>query len=154
MEEMLTYFLNADHWQWWALAMVLFIAEMLFPVFFLLWPGIAAVIVGFVVYITDGMEGEYQLILFAVLSVVITVVGRYLWAPSKTTSDEPTLNEKGMGFAGRKLTLKNDLLDGQGRIDIDDTGWLARSESGETLNAGTRVEIVGLDGTTIIVKAI
>ena len=134
--------------------MLLFIAEMLFPVFFLLWPGLAALVVGFTVYFFDGMGWEYQLILFAVLSVAITVGGRHFWAPSKTESDEPTLNEKGKGFTGRKVTLKDDLPDGRGRIQLDDTGWLARSEDGETLTAGTRVEIIALDGTTIIVKKI
>lgn len=154
MDEILTYFLINDHWQWWALAMVLFIAEMIFPVFFLLWPGLAALVVGFAVYFFDGMGWEYQLILFAVLSVAITVAGRHFWAPSKTESDEPTLNEKGKGFVGRKVTLKDDLPHGEGRIHLDDSGWRARSEDGETLSAGTRVEIMALDGTTVIVKKI
>ena len=63
-------------WWWITLGVVLIGLEMTTMSFFLIWPGIAAVVIAILLWIAPGMSGEAQVALFAVLSVAFTWVGR------------------------------------------------------------------------------
>lgn len=154
MDEFITYIWDATHWQWWAVATVLLASEVLLPTFFLLWPGLAAIITGMVVYLSPDMDWRYQIIFFTVVAVVTTLLGRRYFSPNSTPTDTPDLNERDVSLKGRKMTLKTDMVDGRGRVDLDDGSWIAVYQEGETLKKGSRVEIVGVDGASILVKPI
>lgn len=150
----MTYFWDATHWQWWAIAMVLFGAEVLLPTFFLLWPGAAALVVGALVYFFPEMSWALQIIIFTVLSVIATVLGRRYFANTKTETDKPNLNQGGKDFIGRKVTLDQDIKDGLGRVSIGDTTWSVRLEGDASLAKGNKVEVVAVDGATLVVRAV
>ena len=61
---------NLEFWHWWVLAAVLIALEVLAPSTVLLWPGIAAAIVGVVLLISPDVGWQGQVLLFAVLAVV------------------------------------------------------------------------------------
>ncbi len=83
MDDLITYFWDATHWQWWTIAMILFAAEVLLPTFYLLWPAAAALVVGALVFFIPEMAWQLQIVIFTVLSVVSMVVGRRYFAPTK-----------------------------------------------------------------------
>ena len=58
------------YWHWWILAGMLLILELTSPVFILLWLGIFAAAVGFLVLVFPSIPVAAQLALFGVLSVV------------------------------------------------------------------------------------
>ena len=66
-------------------------------------------------------------------------------------NDHPTLNRRGMNYVGRHFTLDAPLVDGVGKLQVDDGNW---KTSGEDLPAGARVRVVGVDGTMLKVVAV
>lgn len=154
MDELVTYFWDSTHWQWWAITMVLFAAEILLPSFFLLWPAAAALIVGILVFFFPDMAWQLQIVIFTVLSIIAMVIGRKYFAFKKTDTDKPNLNQRGKDFIGRKITLDQDIHDGSGRLSMGDTSWLVRVKDGSSPVKGARVEVVDVDGSTLVVKVI
>lgn len=137
------------HWHWWILAAVLIILEVFAPGAFFLWLGLAAVAVGGVVYLSPDMSWEYQLLLFSVLSVISIVIWRKYFRITSTDTDQPHLNRRGEQYVGRVFTLEEPIVDGVGKIRVDDSTWKVH---GEDCPAGTRIEVTGVDGTILRVE--
>ncbi|HHO68385.1 MAG TPA: NfeD family protein, partial [Gammaproteobacteria bacterium] len=111
------------HWHWWILGVALLILEVFAPGAFFLWLGIAAGVVGLVVYLLPELAWEYQLLLFSILSVISIVVWRRFFRLRAEDTDQPTLNRRGEQYIGRVFTLETPLVNGMGKIRIDDTTW-------------------------------
>ncbi len=138
-------------WSWWVSGMVLLAAELAAPGFFLVWIGIAAIVVGAVsLLFWDSAFWVWQLqaILFAVLAVAATLVGRKL-TREHGTSDEPFLNQRGASLVGRTATLAEPIQEGRGRIRLDDTQWQVM---GPDLPIGARVKVVSSNGRDLTVE--
>lgn len=131
-----------DFWHWWILGVVLVIVEILAPSFFALWMGIAAFMTGMLLLLMPDMAWQYQLFVFAVLSVLSIVVWHQYYFKRPIESDEPYLNRRGAQYIGRIVTLKTPIVDGVGKINLDDTTWKVNGPDCET---GTKVVITGLD---------
>ena len=134
-------------WHWWILAVVLMCIELFAPAAFFIWCGIAAAIVGLIVLILPAMSWEIPFLLFAILSVVSVLVGRkYLQQRGAMESDQPMLNRRGEQYVGRVFTLNEPVVDGTGRVQVDDSSW--RIE-GQDMAAGVRVKVVAINGSTL-----
>lgn len=152
MDDFVAWLWNVSYWHWWALAVILIGIEVFAASTFLLWPAFAAAVVGIVVAFVPDLDWRLQLLIFAVLSAIATVVGRALWQRYRGADGEPALNRRGQQYVGRKLTLPEDLPDGSGRIHLDDTWWPARTTDGRPLQSGRVVEIVAMDGIELQVR--
>ncbi len=137
---------SIGHWHWWILAALLIILEVFAPGAFFLWLGLAAVAVGGVVYMMPTMDWEYQLLLFSVLSVISIVIWRKYFRITPADTDQPNLNRRGQQYVGRVFTLEEPIVDGIGKIRVDDSTWKVR---GEDCPAGTQIEVTGVDGTIL-----
>lgn len=127
-------------WSWWILGLVFLGLEIVIPGVFLLWIGLAAIVVGAVsiaLWGTAFWGWQVQLLVFAVLAVAMAVLGRRLTA-SSAESDQPMLNRRVEGLVGRTATLEEPIVDGKGRIRLDDTTWIVQ---GPDLPAGAKVRI-------------
>ncbi len=145
--EMLNIPLNhMDHWHWWIMAVVLIILELLSPAFFFLWLGIAAGIVGGMVLLFPSMGWKGQWLWFASLSIISLAVWHRMLKKRPTVSDRPTLNRRSSQYIGRTFTLSEPIVDGMGRIRVDDSSWRV---SGEDAPLGTKVRVIGVDGTEL-----
>jgi inner membrane protein len=134
-------------WHWWILAIVLMCIELFAPAAFFIWCGIAAAIVGLIVLILPAMSWEIPFLMFAILSVVSVLVGRkYLQQRGAMESDQPMLNRRGEQYVGRVFTLNEPVVDGTGRVQVDDSSW--RIE-GQDMAAGVRVKVVAINGSTL-----
>jgi len=150
MNQVIDVFGQIVFWHWWVLAVLLIAIEVFAPSTVLLWPGIAAGIVGLTMLVFgDAMLWQYQVLLFAVLSVVSLVAWRNYARKHAKPDEETTLNRRGEQYVGRVLTLDSAIVNGQGRATVDDTHWLV---SGDDMPAGTRVRVVGVNATTLKVE--
>jgi len=113
--------------------------------------GIAAGLVGLVLVIAPSMGWEYQIILFAVMSVVSIVVWRIYQERHPTPTDKPTLNMRGQQYVGRVFTLSEAIVNGVGKIKVDDTMWKI---AGEDCAAGARVKVTEVDGAILKVISV
>ncbi|MEX0344211.1 MAG: NfeD family protein [Rhizobiaceae bacterium] len=129
-------------WNWMVLGLILLGAEVLVPGFFLIWIGIAAVIVGalsLALWDAAMWTWQMQVLVFLALALVSAFAGRALTRRGEV-SDEPLLNKRSAQMIGKTATLEEAIVNGQGRVKIGDTTW---SVSGPDLEAGTRVKVTG-----------
>lgn len=133
------------NWIWPILGIVLMCLETLAPGVFMLWFGIAAMIVGLLSFFVV-MSWQAQLLAFAVLSVAMVPVWRRFGRPRASETDKPFLNRRTAGLIGRELILEKPIIDGVGTVKIDDTIW--RIE-GPDAPSGSRVRIEQADGARL-----
>lgn len=138
-----------DFWHWWILAVALIIVEILLPSFFALWLAIAAAVTGLLLLIFPGIGWEWQLLMFALFSVVSIVAWRRYYQRHPIKTDEPLLNRRGEGYVGRELTLSQPIVDGIGKIRLDDSTWKVQ---GPDCPAGSKVRIKALNNVVFIVE--
>ncbi len=137
---------SLEFWHWLVLGLALAIVEVFAPGAFFLWLGISAGIVGVVLWLIPGFDWEYQLLLFAVLSVASVVIARRYLTSHPLESDEPNLNLRGHQYVGRTFTLEEPVINGRGKIQVDDSTWKI---SCDDCDAGTKVVINGADGVVL-----
>ncbi|MGN6670244.1 MAG: NfeD family protein [Candidatus Nucleicultricaceae bacterium] len=140
-----------NFWYWWVIGLVLLVLEVLMPGAFFLWMAISAGLTGFLMMLLPGLSLIHALILFAVFSV-ISVWGWRTFAPTKTKqNDQPLLNERGEQFIGRVVTLSAAIVNGQGKVRLDDTIWKVE---GVDCPAHTKVRVIGIHGTVLQVEPV
>ncbi len=124
--------------------------EILTPTFYFLWPGIAAVLVGIIAFLIPGLSTDIQILTFAVLAVIATVVWKK-YAPSSWTSAEPhpTLNRRAEVNIGRPARAAVDFAGGQGAVLLDDTRWSATTRDGSNPLQGEMLIITGAEGIVL-----
>lgn len=138
-------------WHWWIAAVVLLILETLAPGAIFLWMGAAAAVVGTLLLLIPSISWEVQMILFAVLSL-LAVIAWKMWRGNKVEStDQPALNRRGQQYIGRTFTLSSPIINGVGKIKVDDSMWKVR---GEDIGAGKDVKVVRVDGVILEVEPI
>ncbi len=140
-----------DFWHWWMLAVALVIIEILAPTFFALWMAVAAFMTGVALYLMPEMQWEYQVFIFAILSVASIIIWRHYYSKNPIATDEPLLNRRGEQYVGRVITLKEAIIDGQGKVKVDDSTWKIE---GNDCPAGTKIKIVSVDNVVFQVEPV
>jgi membrane protein implicated in regulation of membrane protease activity len=137
-------FLELGPWNWMVLGFILLVAEVAAPGIFMLWIGIAALLVGaasLLLWDAGFWSWQVQVLVFLVLSLLSAYAGKKLMGGrNQQDTDQPLLNRRGEQMIGRTATLAEPIREGRGRIQIGDTLWRV---SGPDLPAGTRVKVVG-----------
>ncbi len=136
-----------SHWMWWILAALLLLMEIMAPGVFFIWISCAAAAVGGLVLLVPMLSPEAQGLVFAVLAVVFTVVGRHYFRRDED-EDRPadTLNAGGRRLIGRTVLVTQAIEAGEGRVRVGDTEWSAR---GPDAPVGARLRVVGADGNVL-----
>lgn len=134
-------------WNWLFLAVAMFALETVVPGVHFVWFGVAAVLVGLLALAT-GVAWPWQLVIFAVLSVVSVFAARRLARSDTSPSDAPDLNIRGAQYIGRLVTVEEPIRAGRGKVRIGDTLWQAE---GDDAPAGARVKVKGARDTVLVV---
>ncbi len=138
-------------WYWWILGAIFIVIEMLAPGIFMLWLGVAAFAAGLVLLAVPGTGIEWQLIAFALVAMGSVVFWRRQLRRAALPGDSPNLNQRGQQYISRHFDLADPIRNGYGRAKVEDTIWTV---SGPDLPAGSRVQVIGVDGTVLKVKAV
>lgn len=149
---MLALITENPHWLWLSLGGLLLIAEMLGTGGYLLWSGVAAAIVGTLVWLFPGIAWEWQGVLFAILVIVVAYLWWYWLRARASANDGAQLNQRNRQLIGTRATLTEPLHNGVGRINIGDGSWRARAT--QDLPAGAEVEVIAVEGTTLVIRAV
>lgn len=144
---------GASPWWWVAFGLALMALEMATFSYFLIWPGLAALVMGAVLWIAPGMGGEAQLAIWAVLAVGFTAIGRAVVANRKPEpSDQPDLNKRSDQLLGRRGVALDDFAGGEGVVEIDGVRWSARTAAG-AIAKGAPVRVTEADDLTLTVTS-
>jgi membrane protein implicated in regulation of membrane protease activity len=136
-------------WLWLIGGVVLLIAEVIAPGFFLVFIGIAAMLAGLFTVLFD-LGTASQLALFALYAVIAVLVGRRFYANRIGDSSDPLLNDRAARLVGRVVTVVEAVDEHGGRVRVGDGEWNAR---GGPAASGERVRIIGIDGNCLKVEA-
>jgi membrane protein implicated in regulation of membrane protease activity len=137
-------------WLWLIGGVVLLIAELIAPGFFLIFIGGAAILTG-VVALLLGPPVALQLALFAILAFLAAQIGgRRAYASRYDYSSDPFLNDRAARLIGRIVVVVEAVDADSGRVRVGDSDWSAR---GGPAAVGERVRIVDIDGNCLKVEA-
>ena len=117
-------------------------------VFWYWWAGAAAA--GFFLLVVPGLSLELQLFVFGLVSVISAVVLRpTLKRLQRGRAQDETINARGSSLVGRTIVLDAPILNGRGRVRIDDGSWTV---TGPDMVAGARVRVTAVNGTELAVE--
>lgn len=143
--------LDIVFWHWWVAALVLLVIELLVPGFFFLWMAAAGFVTGCLLWLMPFISVDAQLGLFSALSVLAVVAWQYYAKKHPMVSDQPLLNRRGAQYIGRVFSLYEPIVNGQGKIRVDDSIWKVH---GEDCDLNTKVKIVAIRGTVFDVEKV
>ena len=141
-----------NNYGWWLLALLLIGAEMILPGYFLLWIGIAAGLMGAIVLLAPALPAIAQAVVFALLAILTCAVyWRFIRPLAEHRDDQPLLNRRGEKLVGQRFVVVEPIVNGRGKVRVGDGAWLAE---GPDLVAGSEVEVVAVEGTTVSVRPV
>jgi inner membrane protein len=147
MEQILPF---AGSYFWWIAAGLLLIAELSMPGFFMLWLAFAAALTGLVDSVFH-LGWVAEVFTFAGLGFISVLASwRFVMGGRNLKSDSPHLNQKHTGFVGRTFILDKAIVNGSGKIRVEDALW---DVDGADLAAGSRVKVVAVNGLRLMVEA-
>ncbi|MDB5584632.1 MAG: hypothetical protein JWR80_9808 [Bradyrhizobium sp.] len=134
---------------WLAGSLLLAIAELIAPGFFLIFVAAAAAVTGFVVLAVPGLHAIAQMILFAGFSAVAILLGRGWYRRLRETTADSGLNDRTGKLVGKTVEVCDAIVAGEGRVRVGDGAWSAR---GADTPAGAMVRITGAAGSVLLVE--
>ncbi len=123
--------------------------EIAAPGAFFLWFGLAAIAVG-LLSLFVAVPWQAQLLIFVVLATLVVLIGRRYFSRAGDDQVSTGLNQRGGRLVGTIVVLDTPIVDGKGRVRIDDTTWRV---IGPNMPSGTRVRVVHADGALLTVRA-
>ncbi len=134
--------------RWLMIGFALLILEVLTGTMYMLWIAAAAMIVGIIMFIAPVLDWQMQLLLFSILTAVLMYVGHTHLRPKMQGGEPSDLNDRARSMVGMRVRAIADFETGRGRVQVGDTQWRARMESGE-VKAGDELKIASVTGTTL-----
>lgn len=147
--EALSYLETLTHWDWLVVGLVLVILEIFAPGAVFIWMGLAAGVVGLIVFLFPDISWKWQFIGFAILAITTILLSRRFLKSRPLDTDHPDLNRRGSQYLGRSFVLDEAIIGGHGRMSVDDSSW--RIE-GPDLPSGAKVIVMAVDGATLQIK--
>ena len=135
-------------WLWAIAGILLLIAEVVAPGFFLVFIGAAAVATGLLTVLFD-LNLAAQLGLFAVYSAVFTLIFKRWYGEPDGAAADPLLNDRAARLVGRAVTVVEAVDDEGGRVRVGDSEWSAR---GGPAAPGDKVRVSSVEGNCLIVE--
>ncbi len=141
-------------WVWGVIGLVLLAAEMATGTFYVLWFGVAAIILAVLTWLVPDLNVSTQLILFSVLSIGALFIWRNYY--KKTSVDHRVGQSQGEEI-GRTGTIIVPISPSQtGRIQFTQ-GVMGSREwdavSNEAIEVGRQAEVIAVEGNALRVKA-
>ena len=132
-------------------AAVFILGEIFTAGFFLLWFGIGAAVAGLLAIL--DLHPGWQWGSFVVVSTVLFAATRRI-AEKFTKKQPPGVGaDRFVGKAGIVLE-EVDNMKNTGRVRIDKDEWRADSEDDDVIPVNSKVKVVGLDGTHLVVRVV
>ena len=146
--EIMPFIASLGPWKWVILSAILLALELAVPGAFMMWLGLAAVLVGLISFAVDW-SWQAQLVAFAIFTAASVPLWRRFARKVDPQLESPYLNRRTEALVGRVFTLEKPIVDGIGTVQIDDTIWRV---SGADAAAGSRVRVVRAEGANLKVE--
>ncbi len=149
--------LDIVYWHWVVFGIFLILMEIVLPSFVALWFGVAAVIVGGVLFLAPDITISTQVMLWTILSILTTWLWfRYLKPLSIDRTKAGLSREAIIGEVGQVLSAPNGERKGILRfpapiLGSDEWQFICLEE---VLSSGDRVRVIDLSGNALVVTKV
>ena len=137
-------------WLWAIGGLLLLVAEVIAPGFFLVFIGAAAIATGLFTLLFD-LSLAPQLVLFVLYTALAVMIGKRWYGEPHSGDERHAINEPAKRMIGRTVTVVTDVDDHGGRVRVGDGEWNAR---GGPAAAGERVTVTGVEGNCLMVEPV
>ena len=134
---------------WWVIGIVLVIGEVVLPGTFLIWFAFAAFGVGLIGVVVD-LSGMNQVVVFGLLSFASLSLG-YLMRKRRGDPEVPAFADRTQAYMGKTYTVVEAIENGQGKIQVGDSVWLAE---GEDCPVGGSVKVIDSRGNVLLIDVV
>ncbi|MDY6922173.1 MAG: NfeD family protein [Pseudomonadota bacterium] len=142
------------YWHWVVLGVFLMLTEIVLTSFFVLWFGIAAVLMGLLLLLVPGLDLAWQIFIWTLLSVALAVFWFKYLKPLAIDKTKAGLSREAiLGEVGQVISVPHDGKRGRMRFPAPILGadeWLIISQ--DTLLEGDRVRVKDVSGNSLIVE--
>jgi len=132
--------MNATKWV--ILGVLLLIVEVATGTTYILWPALAALIVGILAYFLP-FGWEMQFLLFFIASTILLFIGHNYLRPKMKGGEPSDLNDRARSMIGIRVRAIGDFELGEGRVQVGDTQWRARINEGNP-NSGDELKVLSV----------
>lgn len=140
----------ASPWSWFIIGCLLMALEALIPGVFILWIGVAAIVVGLFVSAWPEAPLGLQFLVLAVAIGLSVWVGLRLHRKRKLSPEQSSLNSGLHSYIGRQAVAITAFAQGQGRVRLDDSFYTALCSA--PIAEGDPVRVVGIEGSMLLVE--
>ncbi|MCP4935225.1 MAG: NfeD family protein [bacterium] len=147
-----SFFFSLGIWNWFILAGILGVMEVIAPGYFLIWYGLAALSVGGLALAID-ISWQMQLIMYAVIGMGLLIASLRFAGSRAGESDRPMLNKRAKSYLGKTYELLDDTSNGRGSVRVGDSIWSVQIENGANLAKGKGVLITDVNGNKLVGRA-
>ena len=140
---------EVEFWHWWVVAAGFGALDMLAQSGLLLWLGVAALMVGLVVFVLPDLAWQSQALLFVGFAVGVLAAAWLSRRFGSTATGRARADLRGAQPVGHLIVLETPILNGRGRAFVGDTLWTVE---GRDRPAGATVRVVGSDGVLLQVE--
>jgi membrane protein implicated in regulation of membrane protease activity len=144
------------YWHWVVFGVVLMLSEIVITTFFILWFGIAAILMGGVVFLLPGIDLSWQILIWTVMSSLLAFFWfKYLKPLSIDRTKAGLSREAIVGEVGQVISVPHEGKRGKLRFPAPILGadeWLILSQ--DSLAEGDRVRVKDVSGNSLVVEKV
>ncbi|MBS1190594.1 MAG: hypothetical protein H6R10_2386 [Rhodocyclaceae bacterium] len=147
--------MNLEWWQWVVGGIVLVIAELAVPAFFIIWFGLGALLVGVVMFLAPALTTTAQLSLWMVASVAMVILWFRIFKASYYKTRIGSAGGEAIGEIGLLVGAIAPFERGRVRFQRPVLGaeeWECLAET--AIAAGERVKVVAIEGSFLKVAKV
>lgn len=136
---------------WIIISAIFIVGELISVSFFLIWIGIGAAAAAILAFL--GFSAVYQWVTFVLLSLILFLASRK-FADRVSVKQPPGIGADRFihkhGIVLEEISLAKDT----GLVRVEKDQWRAITKKDEVLPAGTRIKVVAIEGTSLVVEKI
>ena len=141
------WFVNWSIWHWLILGFVLLIAEIAMPGVFLLWWGLAAIVVAGIMKLFPALPLSVLVVIYAIIAIILSVIWwRYQHRQDQADQSQSVLNQRDHAMIGARGKVLEMAENGIGRGAFGDTTWRIK---GHGLSVNDLIEVTGVNSITL-----
>lgn len=145
-----------EYWHWVVFGVLLILSEIALTTFFVLWFGVAAIIVGAILFFAPEISLSWQIFFWTLLSSLLAVVWfKYLKPLSIDRTKAGLSREAIVGETGQVISVPTEARRGRLRFPAPILGtdeW--EIISSDTLAVGDRVRVKDVSGNSLLVEKV
>jgi membrane protein implicated in regulation of membrane protease activity len=145
-----------QYWHWVILGVLLVLGELAVTTFFVLWFGVAAIVVGIILFFAPGLSLSWQILIWTILSTLLAIVWfKYLKPLSIDRTKAGLSREAIVGEVGQVISVPVESRRGRMRFPAPILGndeWQIISD--QSLAEGDRVRVKDVSGNSLMVEKV